>query len=134
MTRLLFFLSLFMLLSSSLLANNKEENTGIIKGTVTTSDNKPAVSATVQLKGTKKAALTSGEGEFVLKNIEPGNYKIEISLVGYETFVQEIKIEADETATLAIQLSASQKQLSEVIRSEERRVGKECRSRWASYH
>jgi iron complex outermembrane receptor protein len=104
-----------MLSASSLFANNKEENTGIIKGTVTTSDNKPAVSATVQLKGTKKAVLASSEGEFVLKNIDPGNYKIEISLIGYETFVQEIKIEADETATLAIQLSASQKQLSEVI-------------------
>lgn len=114
MTRLLFFLSLFMLSVFSLFANN-EENTGIIKGMVTISDNKQAASATVQLKGTKKAVLTNSKGEFVLKNIEPGNYEIEISLIGYETSVQQVKVEADKIVTIDVQLSTSEKQLTEVI-------------------
>lgn len=115
MTRIVFFLSLLMLPTFSLFAKNKTENTGIIKGTVTTSDNKPAVSATVRLKGTQKTVLTNDEGIFLLENIQSGNYEIEISLVGYETTVQQIKVEANQTSTLKLQLSPAQKQLTEVI-------------------
>ena len=74
MARIVFFLSLLMLSVSSVFAKNGTENTGIIKGTITTSDNKPAVAATVQLKRSKKAVLTNETGEFSFENIEPGSY------------------------------------------------------------
>src|SRR2546425_12824008 len=35
---------------------------------------------------------------------------------------------------LAVVFSAWRKRLTQALRSEERRVGKECRSRWSPYH
>lgn len=115
MSRIVFFLSLLMLSASSLFAKNGVENTGIIKGTITTSDSKPAVAATVQLKGSKKAVLTNEKGEFSLENIEPGSYELQVSLIGYETLLQSVTVEAGETVTVSRQLATAQKQLSEVI-------------------
>ena len=40
----------------------------------------------------------------------------------------------EETNLLSIYHEGSKAQLTENIRSEERRVGKECRSRWSPYH
>src|SRR5688572_122938 len=99
MSRIVFFLSLCMLSASFLFAKNGAENTGIIKGTITTADNKPAVAATVQLKGSKKAVLSNETGEFSLVNIEPGSYELQVSLIGYETSMQSVTVEAGETVT-----------------------------------
>lgn len=60
-----------------------ETGTGSIKGTITTSDNKPAASVTVRIKGIKKAALTNNEGRFIIKSIQPGGYSLEISSIGF---------------------------------------------------
>ena len=35
---------------------------------------------------------------------------------------------------LSAEYEAEQKELTEFVRSEERRVGRECRSRWSPYH
>ena len=48
-------------------------------------------------------------------------------------FVEELKTKSD--AELAQELVAAKKELFNLrFRSEERRVGKECRSRWSPYH
>ncbi len=106
------FLSFFMLTISLSFA---QINTGIIKGKVITNDNKPAASATIQLKEIKRTVLTNSEGEFHFNNIQPGSYEIEISLVGFETSVIPLKVESDETTTAEIRLSVSKSQLNEVI-------------------
>jgi len=91
---LLFLLSFF----SQLFANANEEGSGIIKGKITTTDKKPAVLVNVVLKGTKRNALTDDNGNFIFRNIVPGNYELEISLLGYETITQNVIIEANKTA------------------------------------
>ena len=53
---------------------------------------------------------TNERGFFAVKDLEYGEYDVEISYLGYEDWRRE------------------------GIRSEERRVGKECRSRWSPYH
>lgn len=92
-----------------------ESGAGGIKGMITTSDNKPAVSATVRLKGTKKATLTNNEGAFAIENIQPGIYNLAISSVGYQSLEKEITITAGSFTDVSIQLSDAQTQLSEVI-------------------
>lgn len=92
-----------------------ESGAGGIKGIITTSDNKPAVSATVRLKGTPKATLTNNEGAFTIENIQPGNYNLEISSVGYLPVEKEITITTGSLTHLSIQFSDAQTQLSEVI-------------------
>jgi len=50
------------------------DETGIIRGKVTTSDGNPAEAVTVTFKGTKRSAVTDEYGNFVVRNLEPGNY------------------------------------------------------------
>lgn len=100
----------------SVFAFAQNENVvGGIKGIITARDNKPAVSATVRLKGTKKATLTNNEGAFSFENILPGNYSLEISNVGYQTLEKEITITTGHITDVAIQLTDTETQLSEVI-------------------
>ncbi|WP_142688255.1 TonB-dependent receptor [Chitinophaga polysaccharea] len=90
------------------------DNGGSIKGLVTTSDNKPAPGVVVVLKGTKKTTLTDDNGIYLLRNINPGNYTIQVSLTGYETTSREVTVEKDKTITIDLQLNISEKNLNEV--------------------
>ncbi|WP_363439656.1 TonB-dependent receptor [Chitinophaga ginsengisegetis] len=90
------------------------DNGGSIKGLITTSDNKPAPGVVVVLKGTKKTTLTDDNGTYLLRNITPGNYTIQVSLTGYETSSQQVTVEKDKTVTVNLQLNISEKNLNEV--------------------
>lgn len=90
------------------------DNGGSVKGVITTSDNKPAPGVVVVLKGSKKTTLTDDNGTYLLRNITPGNYTIEVSLTGYETSSQQVTVEKDKTATINLQLNISEKNLNEV--------------------
>ncbi|HEY9262769.1 TonB-dependent receptor [Chitinophaga sp.] len=90
------------------------DNGGSIKGTIITSDHKPAPGVVVVLKGSKKTTLTDDNGTYLLRNITPGNYTIQVSLIGYETTSQQVAVEKDKTITVNLQLNISEKNLSEV--------------------
>jgi iron complex outermembrane receptor protein len=106
---------LFFILPVCVLGNNNEPDFGIIKGQITTSDNKPASFVTVLLKGTNKNALTEEDGTFAIYKIAPGTYELEVSLVGYETIRQQVVVEKNKTTAVALQLAVSNTQLQEVI-------------------
>jgi len=109
------FWTLCLLFLSVIAFAQNESEVGSIKGTITTGENKPAVSATVRIKGAKKAALTNNEGAFTIENIQPGNYSLEISSIGFEPLEKEVTVIAGSSANLSLQLSEMQTQLSEVI-------------------
>lgn len=96
-------------------ANEDNDGTGTIKGTIITSDNKPASDVTVQLGDKLKGTLTNENGEFTIRKVKPGNYIIQVSLLGYAPLLQNITVEANKTTTLQFQLQASDKELKEVI-------------------
>lgn len=91
------------------------DETGIIRGKVTTSDGNPAEAVTVTFKGSKRSAITDENGNFVVRNLNPGIYTIGISLVGYETYQQEVTVREKETINITIELKVSTKDLQEVI-------------------
>lgn len=88
---------------------------GSIKGRITTSDNKPAESATIRLKGTKKSALSNSEGTFTIENLQPGNYVLEISSVGYKPLEKDVTVIANSSTDIAVELTDTPTQLTEVI-------------------
>lgn len=92
-----------------------QQTTGGIKGRINTADNKPANLVTVLVKNTKKSTLSADDGTFVLRNITPGAYELEISLVGYETISQQVTVEVNKTTDVSVQLKLSDLQLQEVI-------------------
>jgi iron complex outermembrane recepter protein len=121
MTKLLFFLSILLLSVFPVFSKNQVNGIGIIKGVITTSDNLPAASVTVQLKAAKKTAITNEKGEFVFTNVAPGKYEVEVTSVGYTKSVQEVIVEADKTATISFHLTENVAQLTEVLVSTNRK-------------
>lgn len=113
MSRMFLILSLFFLSVSGFAQN--ETGTGSIKGIITTSENKPAVSASVRLKNSRKATLTNNEGSFTLENIQAGAYSLEISSIGFQSLEKEVIVTANTTTDISIQLSDAPTQLTEII-------------------
>ena len=81
---------------------------------MTTSDNRPAASATVSIKKTLKTSLTDEDGNFIFHHMQPGTYEIEVSYVGYETTNTSVTVENDKTVHLSIQLKISSTQLKQI--------------------
>src|SRR2546426_3800577 len=116
-TRLLFTLGSVFLLAHLLClgvpsAFGQGTATGVITGTVidTTGAVIPGVEVTITNKATLRATrvTTNPTGFYSASALEAGIYDVSIKKEGFKAFVSE--------------------------RSEERRVGKECRSRWSPYH
>src|SRR5574339_702003 len=80
--KLLSSLSLFLFLVSPAFTQDSTNNRGVIKGIVTTSDDKPAALVTVHLNAIKKTTITNENGEFVFTNLSPGKYEVEATIVG----------------------------------------------------
>jgi len=82
------------------------QQTGSITGTVTDADTKePLPGVNVILRGTYHGAATDINGIFKITGINPGNYNIDISLIGYKTFQYTgIKIEPNKTRQLDVRL------------------------------
>jgi len=105
---------LFVFFAISVSAEDPGEASGTITGKVITADGKPATDVSVSIKGLKKNTLTDDDGNFAFTRILPGNYTLEISLVGYEMVREVASVENNKPVHLSIQLKLSEKQLQEV--------------------
>ncbi|WP_084239631.1 TonB-dependent receptor [Pedobacter africanus] len=87
---------------------------GGIKGTVRTSDGKPAEFVTITIKGVKSAQVDA-RGNYILKELEPGNYKLVVSFIGRVVQQKEVTVVAAETIAVDFELTESNEQLEEVV-------------------
>src|ERR1051325_10879043 len=91
-----------------------QTTTGTVSGTVVDPSNNivpgAKVSVTNEATGEVRRAETAGTGDFTFPSLLPATYTVQVEMTGFQTF------------------------RSNGNRSEERRVGKECRSRWSPYH
>ncbi|RFM30603.1 TonB-dependent siderophore receptor [Deminuibacter soli] len=110
----LMFLGLLILFVNSAMAIDTEEPGGTISGKVTTADGTAAANVTIKITGTKKTTTTDEDGTFSFSNVASGSYSLEITLVGFGTVTQNVTVEKHKTATVQVQLTASEKQLEEV--------------------
>lgn len=87
---------------------------GTLQGSVKDeSTGQPIVGATVVVIGTYAGAYTDDAGNFVVKNLKPGDYSVRISYIGYtEKLYNGVHIVANEstplTVTLADQISSTE--------------------------
>lgn len=102
----------FFALTTTLFA---QQNNGKIKGTITTSDGELAVGVNIILKDSKYGTISNEDGAFEFNRVKANTYTLQVSLTGYETLEQEVAVSANETTTLNLQLKVSNKQLKEVI-------------------
>ncbi|MCB0738904.1 MAG: TonB-dependent receptor, partial [Bacteroidetes bacterium] len=95
--------------------------TGIIKGKVVDeSNNKPLPFASIAVQGKDIGSTTDIEGNYELKNLEPGLYNIKAFYIGYESkTVFEINVPANKTVNIDFKLTPSSTQLTGVVIEDE---------------
>ncbi|WP_158795475.1 carboxypeptidase-like regulatory domain-containing protein [Pedobacter sp. L105] len=91
----------------------KSQNNLSITGKVTDEKNLPMPGTTVFLTGTKSIISCSASGDFRLSYLSPGTYEIVAKMIGYEPFIQSIKI-TEKSTVLNIQLKPNSQQLKVV--------------------
>jgi iron complex outermembrane recepter protein len=95
---------------------------GSLKGTIKTSDGKPAEAVTITLKETPYFAIADGKGEYEIKKIKPGSYTLVASFTGLETKELPVEVKASqETSVTEIVLKENLNQLKEVVITTQRR-------------
>ncbi len=76
-------------------------------GTVTDSSSGEALTgANVMIKGTSIGTPTNIDGKFAITKIQPGDYTLRISYIGYNTKEIDVKLPSGKTVKLDIKLSA----------------------------
>jgi iron complex outermembrane receptor protein len=99
-------ITLFSFVSATLLAQ-----TSTLSGRIT--NQVPGVS--VRILELKKGRISDENGEFHFENLNPGNYTIQASFVGYKTLSQAIKLEAGKTLNLSLELVETSTDLKEIV-------------------
>lgn len=106
-----FFVSLFLLIFTAGKSFGQE-----IRGVVTdVQTGEPMIGATVSVKETGKKQFVQLDGKFVLRNLRPGTYTLEISYANCKTIKQEVTVAAGQVAALQLQMEQSGKRLEEVV-------------------
>ncbi|NSL86425.1 SusC/RagA family TonB-linked outer membrane protein [Chitinophaga sp. Mgbs1] len=95
-------------------ATGAEKDNGIIKGKVTDAKGEPVAGATVHIAGTSQGAATNQEGEFIIKGLKPGTYKLVASSIGYEKATGTVTLNNDE-AHITLALPDGLNPLNEVV-------------------
>jgi hypothetical protein len=92
------------------------QNKGTISGTLTDkeSNNQPLPFANVLLKGTNISANTDIDGKYSL-SVNPGNYTVIFSFVGYESVEKPVNVTAGQTVTANQVLSSGGYTLKDVV-------------------
>ncbi len=89
--------------------------TGTIKGTVTTSDGKPAKFVNIVLSGTNKNGVVDENGRYTINKVAAGTYTLTASFTGLATQKSIITVIAGETNVVNFTLTEDNRQLQEVV-------------------
>jgi iron complex outermembrane receptor protein len=111
--RLLLLLT-FIFTTPLVFAQNAKENNGTIKGTVTTSDGKPAPLVTIRVKGAKWGDISNEHGVYTIKNIKPGTWTLIVSDLVSAAPEKQITVTAGQTSQADFVLQENAAQLHEV--------------------
>ena len=114
-TPFIFFILLFSISVSPVFAKDAEEKGTGISGIVLTSDGQPAAGVSVIIKELSKGTLTNESGEFTFRNVTPGKYKLEASLVGTGQVAATVNVLNGKMSTVTLTLSYTSQKLEEVI-------------------
>ena len=80
--------------------------TGSIEGLVTNDETLPLEGASIGLQDTSLTATTDAAGKFVFNDLEPGDYKVFASKLGYGSAGRAVTVIAGEIAAVQLQLEA----------------------------
>ncbi len=90
---------------------------GTISGKITDkSNNEELIGANILVVGTTTGSSTDIDGNYSIKNLDPGTYSLKISYVSYQNMViEKVAVKSDEVTTLNISLAPASTELQEVV-------------------
>jgi iron complex outermembrane recepter protein len=115
MTNKLLKTALLLYITSFLIINVQAQHFSL-KGTVTTSDGKPAARVNVQLTETSQTIITAADGSYLFTKLNPGKYNLVVSYTGLATQVKHFTVTNENTEqTIDFILLENYTELSEII-------------------
>lgn len=104
------------------LQNAEAQTAARIAGRVFDAKSEAAIeAANVRLDGTDFGAATDRGGAFLIATVPPGRYRLEVRVLGYQTFSRQVTLEAGERAEIVVALEPTVISGEEVL-IERRRV------------
>ncbi|MEF8817775.1 MAG: SusC/RagA family TonB-linked outer membrane protein [Salinibacter sp.] len=91
------------------------QQTGSVTGTVTDGEEAPLPGANVAIVEVQQGAATTADGTYEITGLEPGEYTVQVSLVGFSTQRATVAIEAGEEVVQNFTLSGDPLDLDEVV-------------------
>lgn len=117
----LFYGIVSLLLVSTIPSNLQAQSKASINGFVTDSQtSETLLQANIIIKGTYRGTATNNSGYYVLSNLDPGTYILQVSYLGYQTKETTITVEAGENRKLDIELDPDSAELEDVVIRSER--------------
>ncbi len=77
-----------------------------IVGKVVDATNQSLVGANVMLLSTSQGAATDNQGNFIISNVKQGNYKIQVSYIGFQKVIKNIEVKPNRTTQVNFKLKA----------------------------
>jgi len=89
------------------------QNNYTFSGLVVDENNQPLLAATIFMLPIEKSAITDSHGYFLITGLSKGIYKIKISFIGYNSIIDSLKVDGNET--YHAQLTIAAVNLQEVV-------------------
>ena len=124
-TRIAIFLVSFYFMNSGILI--AQDQNALIFGTIKSENNESIPGITLVLDELNKGTATDNKGNYLIEKIDPGQYKLKISGIGYQNQIKHINLESGEKLNLDFILKESTVEMEEVIvrgKSEVQRIKK----------
>ncbi|RMI09489.1 MAG: TonB-dependent receptor [Calditrichaeota bacterium] len=85
------------------------QETGVIRGVITDEESgEPLIGVNVLVKGTYHGASSDIDGVYVIPDIQPGEYALEFSYVGYKVVqVTGVRVEPGQTVTVNVKMKST---------------------------
>ncbi len=104
----------FLLVACLFYAFNAHAQTGQLSGNIA-SGNKAVPFATVIVKGANNGAKCDADGNYEIKNLQQGIYKLEVHCLGYKTLADSVAITAGKSTVKNFVLEEEASSLQEVV-------------------
>lgn len=91
---------------------------GAISGRVTDSSGAVLQGAQIQLQSRDEKIASDAQGEFLIPDLAPGDYKVEVTYVGFSNLETPVTVKAGETARLDAKLTVSSANQQVIVTAE----------------
>jgi TonB-dependent receptor len=113
-SRQLSFLAIFVFLASTVSVRGQTAK-GALNGRVTDLSGGVLQGAQIELQSRDISVVSNTLGEFFINDLEPGQYTVNVSYVGFKTFTKTVEITASQAAHLDVKLGVESQNLEVLV-------------------